>query len=329
MQIQQEMDTLHNMRLNSLSLSSLQMLAVREGSNIHPHETMYPLKIFRLMDPQGDMKPLVFPDVSGGTLAAEQFLKQYAERSVGASEARLGQPDTVAKSGTSGTLQRFLSDQGNKIFNAIIDSVERGYSEIGMMILMQLVANSDRVLAPGGLLEQLVSREDYTLVSEVLSMNVEDLPSKFRFYVTTTDVTQTRDAKQQILMLQKQLYSMYVKEAFAMLQVLESPQATPGMKEFAQKIFVGMSKMLEEELKMLEVDDTGDYVPYTEHLEFLTELLDAQKAQQLEMMKSQMGGMLNGAAGGGTGAGAPMGGVAGGPVGGSYGGGMEGNEMPM
>lgn len=321
-QIQQEMDTLHNMRLNSLSLSSLQMLAVREGSNVHPQEKMYPLKIFRLMDPQGDIRPMVFPDVSDGTLAAEQFLKLYAERSVGASEARLGQPDTVAKSGTSGSLQRFLSEQGNRIFNAIIDSIERGYSEIGMMLLMQLVTNSDRVMMPGGLLEQLVDREDYQLVAEVLSLNVEDLPSRFRFYVSTTDVTQTREARRQMLMLQKQLYSMYVKEAFSMVQVMESPQATPGMREFGQKMFVGMSKMLEEELRLLEVDDTGDYVPYTEHLEFLQEVLDGQKQQQLEMMKQQMGGMLDGGedgrtrgiapAGGGTGVGAPMGGVGGG-----------------
>jgi len=282
--VQEEITSLHNMRINSLALNSLQMFVSRHGSDFGRKESLYPLKNLKTDDPQRDIKVLTFPDVSQGTLEAEMNSKRYLDLHTGVSEAMLGMPDQTAKSGTSPSLQMFLAQQGSAILESAVESLAEAISEIGLYFTLHLVKNSDSLLDR---LDMLVSPEDYDNVKSILEMNIEDIPEKMRMEVKTTEVQKSEDAKRQNLMALNQLYSMYANEVMQYMQVLVSPEVPEEMKQFALRIYVGKTKVMEETLQLMGQSDTGDYVPYIRDVEMMLSMLDEQKRSLLQSLKSQ------------------------------------------
>lgn len=286
--MQEEIDTLHNIRINTLHLSSLQGWGVRRG--LHEGITLKPPLILPLDDPQTDITPLGFQDVSGGTFNAEAIAKSYLERYVGASEAMQGQPDMVAKSGTSASLQAFLAQQGNVIHNASMESIADGYSEIGLVILMQCVANKDRVMDEGGILT-LADETDRPLIEAVLNeIQVEDIPHTFRMAVRLSDIDETEDAKRQQLMMANQLYSMYFQEMMQVMGVMNNPQTPQQIRQFATQYYVGRTKLMEETFDLLNQEALQDNLPYTRNMELMLSMLRAMQEQQAAVMRDQMAG---------------------------------------
>lgn len=288
--LQEEIDTLHNMRINATHLNSLQMIATKRGAGLGPKEKFFPLKQIELDNPQQDIKVLTFPDVSQSTFMGESMAKRYLEEFTGLPPAMTGQPDPVAKSGTSGMLQQFQATQGSKLADALMENAVDFESEIGMIVLLQLVANSDRVLAEGGLIEY-AAEEDQDLISEVLQLEVEDIPLTFKIEVHVTEIDETEESRrQQILMLHK-LYSVYSQEMLQMLQVMTSPEVPNEVKEFAAKVYSGRTALMEETLKLLNQEETDKLLPYTEHIELmLTAMEQMRDAQVGQARKSIQGG---------------------------------------
>jgi len=97
---QEEVDTVHNMRINSMVLNSMQMFVKqKKGAGIGNDEKMKPGKILNVDDPQRDVNVIGFPDVTGSTMNAEAAARQYLDRSIGASEPMFGMADSIMKSG--------------------------------------------------------------------------------------------------------------------------------------------------------------------------------------------------------------------------------------
>src|SRR6056297_2088395 len=343
--IQEEIDTMHNIGINSLHISSLQMYVTARGSGIGPAEEFFPLKNIQVDDPQRDFMPIKFPSASAETLSRENMAQQYGRTVTGISEAQLGMPDTTAKSGTSPTLQQFLAQQGNKILRSVIASVANFYGELGQFVSLQLVANSSRVLAGNAPLLALVkSPESREKISEILRMNVEDIPQRFQFSVKTTEADKTEDAKRQFLSMKHQLMSQYMQQAMQAVQMLDSPQIQqmPTMREFLLKMYVAQTKLMEESLDLFDVSKTEDYLPNVESQELMLSIMETMRApqlaaarQRLEEVRSGEGQATGGEAGdsgvfdpgytgaenaagdaGGAGAGQMAGGQAGGGAGG-------------
>ena len=312
--VQEEITTLHNMRVNSLSISSLQMLVTRRGSDLGRGEKLYPLKNIKVDNPATDVNVLTFPDVSRSTLEAEMQAKRYLDLHTGVSEAMLGMPDQTAKSGTSPSLQMFLAQQGNAILETAIESISDGLSEIGMFFTLQMVKNSDLILP---YLDDLVDEGDREAVQSILEMNVEDIPLHMRLAVRTTEIANSEDAKRQNLMALNQLYTMYGQEVMQYMQVIMSPEIPEQMKEFAMRIYVGKTKVMEQTLELFGTRETEEYVPYVRDIEMMLSMIDDQKRAMTDMMEMQMGG-TNGAqiAGQGGATQEPMGQVPTGPGGG-------------
>lgn len=299
--VQEEITSLHNMRLDSLSLSSLQMLAMKPGTEPGKGAKFYPGKIIRTENPREDMQSFTFPDVSAATLNAEIQAKRYLDTHTGVSEAMLGMPDQTAKSGTSPSLQMFLAEQGNSILETAIESLSEGLSEVGMFFTLQMVKNSASVLE---YLEELVDEDDVDIVREFLSMDIEDVPLRVGMSIKTTEVQKSEDAKRQNLMALNQLYSMFGQEVMQYMQVMASPEAPPELKQFAVRFYLGKSKIMEQTLELFGTSDTEDYVAYTRDLEVMLEALDAQKRQMVAQMGGNGGTQEAGMAGVGGGAGA-------------------------
>ncbi len=88
--LQDEIDALHNMRIDGTHISMLQMFVSRRGSGLGPDEEFRPLKHIIVDDPLSDFQVIKFPDLGYGTLQAELMTKEYADRVTGSADAMMG-----------------------------------------------------------------------------------------------------------------------------------------------------------------------------------------------------------------------------------------------
>ena len=252
--LQEENDFYHNHRADNLHFSLLPMFKRRRGSMQVKNDELHPGKIIDLDDP-GDLVPFVVPDLTGSTYQAEMLVRDYADRISGANDPMSGFADPVMKSGADVSSTLFLAQQGNSILNAIYEGIEHGYGEIGQLILMQLVANKDRVDL------SMLSEQDAALVQTVLDLPLETLPTTFRFKVKTTDLDRTEEAKNKQLQQATQLYTLYGQQMMQILPLLGNPQVPPQMQQFAMQMFVGATKFSKQLMKAFKIEGVDELFP--------------------------------------------------------------------
>ena len=275
--LQDEVDVLHNMRIDGTQLSMLQMLIARKGSGVGPEEEVYPLKMFQPDDVK-DVNVLKFPDLGPTTVAAESIIMRYAQEYVGTPPASQGQPDPYAKTRATASGTMFLAEQGDRVGASVRDNVSDGLSEIFQMIFFQLVQNRENVNV------DMMSVQDQGLIREVLEMNVEDIPHTFNFRVQTTAVEETEQAKKQGMLMLANLYGTYAQQVFQLVPILFNPQVPAPVQELGRKFFTGATEIMDKILKGFGEEDTGKYLPYTEDLKLMHRMIEGMKDQQIGRM---------------------------------------------
>jgi hypothetical protein len=276
--LQDEIDALHNMRIDGTMLSMLQMYVTRRGGPVAPNEEFRPLKNIQVDNPREDFLPVKFPDIGYGTIQAEMMAKEYADRVTGAADAMMGYESRATSARTTAAGTMFLAQQGSKMFAAIKEVTEEAYSEIGQLVTYQLVRNKERTKGLLGLLPL----DKQAVVQQVLAMNVEDIPSRFRFRVQTADVEQSEEAKRQSKLTLVQLYTMYGREIFQIVPMIYNEQVPPPIKEVATKFFIGATKLMEDIFQSFGTRETDDYLPYIRDIEMMVQAIEAQKDLKLQ-----------------------------------------------
>jgi len=252
--LQDEADFYHNHRADNLHMSLMPMFKRRRGSMQVKKDELHPGKIIDLDDPN-DLISFVIPDLTGSTYQAEMLVRDYADRVSGANDPMSGYADPVMKSGGNGASTTFLAQQGSSILNAIYEGIENSYGEIGQLILIQLVANKDRVDL------SVVSDQDAAYIQQVLMLPLETLPTTFRFKVKTTDLDRTEDAKQQQLQQATQLYNLYGQQMMQLLPVLNNPQVPPHVQQFAMQLFMGATKFTRQLMRAYRIEGVDELFP--------------------------------------------------------------------
>jgi hypothetical protein len=277
--LQDESDTLHNMRINSQHLSSLQGMVTRTGSRHLDDFVFQPLFNLKTDNPREDVVPFKFPDISTSTFQAESIVMQYADRLTGAGNAMMGQPDDQAKTRATASGTMFLAQQGYKLYESISKNIEEGYGEIGLMIVYQLVANSERAIDS---VLPLVSEERRPLVMEILNMHPEDIPSRFNFHIRVTEVDKTEEAKLQKAMMLQQLYGAYLQQTVGMAEkIFMMQQQAPQLLEPVMKLYVGQTKIMEEVIELLTDKDPSEFTVYVKDIDMMLKQQEMQKDQQV------------------------------------------------
>ena len=278
---QEEIDSLRNMRINSAHIASVQMLFTKPGSGLGTRIRIAPALVQEVDNPKEDVLPVTFPDVTLSTIRAESIAKEELARFIGAGDAAMGMSDTIAKTRTTASGSMFLATRSDSILGSIVEDIENAIAEVGMYVVMQIVSNKDRAKL---FLLPMLNQEDRVLVEEVLEMNVEDIPLRFHFEVKVTQEEQSEEAKRQSILALTQLYSLYFKEIMEMLPVLAQPGLPPQVSEFLMKFFVGRTELMRETLEMFGIGKTSSYIPYVKDVEFLLQMVDAMKEQQLGVL---------------------------------------------
>jgi hypothetical protein len=293
--LQDEVDALHNMRIDGTHLAMMQMGIVKRGSGIGPDEQMYPGKMLAVDSPREDFVPIKFPPVGSESLAAESMARQYADLFTGANNAMMGQPDVYAKSRATASGTMFLAQQSSRLFNAIRENIDTGYDEIGMLLVIQLVYNRENVNL------SMLTEEEQDLIRQILSMKVEDIPLSFTFKVKTTDIDETEEAKRQALLTLIQLYSMYGQQMMQLLPVMSNPQMPPPIKEFAAKVYVGGTKLADKMLEFFDVENTKDFLPYVKDIDMMLKMMEMMKERSMANVSQIGGGQIQTDGNGGSG----------------------------
>lgn len=291
--LQDEVTSLHNMRLDGLSLTQLKMFKARRGSGIADEE-FTPFKVLEMDDPDGDLVAMDFADTTSNCLQSEMMAREYADKVTGASDYMAGFNDNIVKSGASVGGTMFLAQQSNTILGSILQNAETSISNIYQIAFYQCVANKDKLDL------SFLSVEDASNVMEVLSMNVEDIPTKFRFTVKATDISKTDEAKKQNFLAMSQMYSMYSEKMFQVVQLMLTAQ-DPMTKELAQKVFVGSTDFMEKMIEFFDVGDPKDYLPFTDHLKIQMRAMDDVRSEQAQAQREAMRNAGNGQAFAGAG----------------------------
>lgn len=325
--MQDEIEALHNMRIDGTHIASLQMYVTRRGGGVSPNEKFRPLKNIAVDNPRDDFLPIKFPDISGGTVQAEMMAKEYADRATGASDAMMGFENPATSSRTTATGTIFLAQQGSKMFNAVQESVEDGYGEMGLILLYQVVRNRERATE----LKALIDPEYHAAFDELLEVPLEEIPTRFQFSVQTTEPEKTEDAKRQNVLTLTQLYSVYIEKMMQLAMMMENPQLPPKVKEMLTNFYVGQTKLMEKTLGMFEEGlDEDAYLPYVKDLEMMIEHIEAMKDRQVEAVKNVQGNGqrmgIEGAGGAVPGGAAPAGRA---PQGAQMGGGPGPTQRPQ
>jgi len=288
--LQEEVTTLHNMRLDGTQLAMLKMFFGRRGSGIADEE-FSPFKCMELDDPNNDIRAIDFPDVAPSCLTGEQVARDYADKVTGASDYMAGFNDPTVGSGATLGGTTFLAQQSNTILNSILQNAEISMTNIYTIAFYQCVAHKDQVDL------SFLSDEDRMNMQSILSMAVEDIPTKFRFTVKATELDKTDEAKKQNYLAGSQMYAMYGQKMIELQQTMMmaqtgNPQAgmppNPQIAELAMRLYVGSTEFMSKTFEYLDVGDPMTYFPYVEDIKMQLKMQDMQKQQQVMMQKEQM-----------------------------------------
>jgi len=276
--LQEEADALHNMRIDGQQLAMLPFVVTSVSSSFGNSMGITPGKVLKAQDPQNDIQIHQFPDISGSAFQAEMLTKEYADKASGASDV-LGGFDAGGSNriGAQGT--QFLASQAQSFLDSIGQQISASYSKIGMLILYQLVRNSDFVDY------SMLDEADAILCKEVYSMNVEDIPTKFKFNVDVTSLENTESSRRETAAQLWELYMSYGDKMAAISGQMANPQImqqAPRVGEILTSYMVGLTKLMEAMLKNFDEGSVSDYLPFIGDLVEQLREADLGREQQLQ-----------------------------------------------
>jgi len=278
--LQDEIDALHNMRIDGTLLSMLQMYVSSRGSNLAPEEEFRPLKHIQVDSAKDDFLPIKFPDIGPGTIQAEYVTKEYADRATGATDAMMGFESFAGSSRRTASGTQFLAQQNMRTLQPVIDSIEDAFGEVGRLVTFQLIRNKEFVKDQ----VQMINELKQPALEEIFNtIKLEDIPAAFRFGIKTTDLEQTEAAKKQAKLTLMQLYAQYGQQIFQLLPMIygQQQQVPPEIKQIATKFFVGATNMMEDIFNFFGEDRPDRFLPYVRDIEMMLSAINMMKDNNL------------------------------------------------
>lgn len=279
--LQDEADTLHNMRNDGTQLSMLPFVVTSEASAFGQSQELFPGKFMKAPVPKDDIIIHKFPGVGAEAIQAEGLVQQYADDATGASQTLSGQDvGGYNRIGAQGT--EFLASQSNTYLDSIASQMGFALGELGLLILFQNVKNSDFLNL------DMLSESDQNYCREIYSMQVEDIPSTFQFTAKLAAIADSRASKQQEAMGLFQLYSAYVDKMIQLGASMNNPEFAqlPQVMESISTGYVGLTQLMKDILKKYDEENLGDMLPYVRDLEAQLQAMDAQRDQGVDAIEA-------------------------------------------
>lgn len=293
--LQTMIEDVFNTSFNSDMLSYMGMIVTRTGSGLAFGKDVYPGAVFEVPDPQGDVNRFEFPSVTPQAMMLEQKIQGYADLATGATSMMVGQEGKSEGNRIGSTGTQFLASKGDAYLEAFLEQSVIGYQQIGELILLQLVRNSELIDYSN------VPPEDIPLLKEVYETNVEEIGSKFRFKVSMSSIQQETRERQEALMTLFELYNVFTTKITEITIAMSNPELSqPGLERLQEVLmttFVGFNKLFKKMLINFDEEETGDYLPSFEDMEYVLSIADKQKEEELSAAKTQQNTASTGVSG--------------------------------
>lgn len=265
--MQTEVDAIHNMRNDNMKLANTRMIVTRRGalrgSSI---DNVFAGRNIEVDMPSQDVQAFQLGEVYPSSLQAEGQSIEYAHRAGAFNETMMGHPSKMLGSRDTARGQAMRLQTGDSLFEDIVSGMVRAYSTVGMMVVMQLIAHREDVVATEKMRLRL-SEEKLQMLDEALAIGIDEISTRFNFRVQTQDMEKTMESKRQNLLTLTQLFTQFAQQTVPMAMQLMGPQGqqmaqqAPEAYAYMMRILTGAGLMMSDVFKFFGEMDTQNYLP--------------------------------------------------------------------
>ena len=321
-----EATNVHNLGNDNMKIANMRMFVTKRTGGFQKDIEFYPGKNIVVDNPREDIVGLPIGEIYPSIGQAESKSWAIAQRAIGLSDNQMGFADQTLGSRDTARGQAMRLQQGDSILGSVIEGLKSTWSELGMLVWMQLVANKERVMDKERKAMRL-SEDELQLLEEALNMELTDVPMRLSFTVRTTDAEKTFEQQRQNWMALTQIFTQFATQTVPLAMQLYGPQGqqmlsqAPELFKYMERVMLGSGKLMEDVFKFFGVKDTQEYIPDQTMMDQLLDTLGS--IGQTFAGAGALGGMAGPSALGGGGAPALPGPGGAAPPGSPAGGGAE------
>ncbi len=271
--IQEEVTTIHNQRLDNATLSNTKIFKKVKGANLGPLD-VYP-GAFLEVDNVEDIEEFDLGTEHSTLLPEELHSVSIGEKRSGVSDYTVGRESAAIGSNATATSTIALIREGNKRFRMSIKDVREALNKIAHQVIMLY-----QQFAPEGeVMYEIFDDEEKALVAQYFNLPFEY--TKTHVYIDTPALSESNNQE-----IERQTYMtlLEVIEKFYMgignaVMVMSNPMVAqyPAVQQVAAQGIQAATGILERLLESFEIRDTKRFVP------------DVDALLQAAVMSQQMG----------------------------------------
>ena len=272
--IQEEVSTIHNQRLDNATLSNTRAWKRRQGSGANIDE-VYPGAVVDVIE-MDDVQELQMGNPHSSLLQEEIHTGTIGEKRTGVSDYTVGRESAAIGSRATATSTMALLNEGNKRFQMTIMDIRDALSSFAHQVIMLY-----QQFAPEGeVMYEMFSEKEKTIVKEYLHLPPEDTRDNVHIDVPALSETRNKDIQQQHLIMLMQMIHQFYEGLMQAVGMAISPEAPPEIKMLAGQAASTGSEIFKRILESFDFVDAEKFAPDIESI------LNMQ--QGLESMQNQM-----------------------------------------
>lgn len=232
-QIQEEISTMHNQRIDNNTIRNTSLFKARRGSGIKADEPIWPGRIF-LVENTDDIQPMQMGYEASSTLPEEEFLLNYARQRSSVSDYQRGGAGTPAISYSTATTVVEMLRQGRLRLDQVIREIQGALSETGQRVV-ELYQQFDQ----GGKPYLVMGDKDGTVVQQVLQFPLDTIRMGVAIKVTATNSQLNRETKIRTDQIIFGLVTQFYQQLFQGMTIVVNPQLPPPLRILAFQMVQG------------------------------------------------------------------------------------------
>jgi hypothetical protein len=244
--LQEEIDSIHNQRLDRMDQINAQMYVVSSQAGID--FKVLPGMVYTVdIDPTQAVVPLQFPDVYPSTFNEEQLLNSYIEKTVGISPQLLGQ-QTAERPVAQDTIS--LIQEANKKFKFGIDNIRDDIADIGMMVLEMFAQYQPKY--------QYFIQESGKYDKKTVDFPASFMRDGIKVQLSASSELLNTEARRQIGLTLFQLLGTYMDRMGSSAMTMLNPQVPPEFKRVladGNRIGVTLMKQIVRDFGIFDEDE--------------------------------------------------------------------------
>lgn len=261
-----EATNVHNLANDNMKIANMRIFAAKRTGGFQREEEIWPGKFIWVDNPREDFVSVPIGEIYPSIQQAEAKSWGIAQKAVGLSDNQMGFADATLGSRDTARGQALRLQQGDSILGSVIEGLKTTWSQIGMLVWMQCVANKERVMDKERKAQRL-SEEELSLLEEALNVELTDVPMRLSFTVRTTEAEKTFEQQRQNMVALTQLYTQFAQQTVPFAMQLYGPagmqmnQQSPELWKYLNRVMVGSGKLMEDIFDFFGVKNIKDYVP--------------------------------------------------------------------